>query len=77
MALLVMAPFTFISWIVVLDNGRYHIFILFIFMLYCYFIFGFNVIFQVLINKSKKDKCVNYILQISGNLKYLGRLSIK
>jgi len=35
-------------------------------MFNCYFIFGFYLIFQVLFNKSEKDKCLSYILQING-----------
>jgi len=46
---------------------HYHVFILFIFTLNCYFIFGFYLIFQVLFNKSGKDKRWGYIFQISGN----------
>jgi len=40
-----------------------------------YFIFGFYFIFHFLFNRRGKDICVDYILQTSGNLRYLGRLS--
>jgi len=45
------------------DNWHYHV-----------VIFGFYLVFQVLFDKSGKDKCLGYNLQISGNLKDLGRL---
>jgi len=44
-------------------------------MFYCYFSFGFYLIFHVLLNKSGKDKSLNILCKISGNLRYLGRLS--
>ena len=36
------------------DNWNHHVFILFIFMFYCYFVFWIYLIFQGLINKSEK-----------------------
>jgi len=40
-------------------------FFIFIFIFFHYFIFGFYLIFQVLFNKSGKDKFLDYILKIS------------
>jgi len=44
-------------------------------MFHYYFIFGFYLIFQVLLNKSGKDKSLEYHLQISENLRDLRKLS--
>jgi len=52
-----------------IDNEHYYVFIL---IILCFIVFIlFYLIFQVLFNKSKKDKWWGYILQISGNLRYL------